>query len=197
MSFFACVSCESAPKEMIQKKYAKQLVNEYVRDMELKYQLKNTSMAWGMYGGILDLIGPGFATYEKIDIPTARRLILELSGELIKRVNESEELRPYLKNYPFTVQNVKILLGYNGDEPIAENELEHALAKNGIIYYKNIDKQANRFRTVFKETYEQALQENNARLLKTTESKSDQIGLENSTNQEALADTLADHKNAK
>ena len=55
---------------------------------------------WGMRDGILSSLGPRFTINEKIDIPKVRKLTIELANDLIKRVNNSKKLRPYLKNYP-------------------------------------------------------------------------------------------------
>jgi len=150
--FFSC-----GPKRSIQEKYADILVNKYIEDVETKYHLRCTSITWGMYEGILRLIGPRFATHEKLNIPRSRELIIELSNELIKRVNESEELRPYLKNYPFTFQNIGMTVTYRGDEPLGNNELEFSFLKKGLIYYEDTDLETKRYKVVHRETFEEAV----------------------------------------
>ena len=101
---------------------------------------------------------PRFGTYEKLDISRARQLTVELANELIKRVNDSEKLRPYLKNYPFTIENVQIAVGYNGQKPIVDGELEYSSLIKGIIRYKDRDANTQKFHTIHQESYEEATQ---------------------------------------
>jgi len=132
--FLALFSCKPAePKRSIQNRYSKELVNKYLEDTAEKYGFFCEGVKWGMYGGILRLIGPCFVTNEKLDIFKTRKLIVELTVELIDRVNDSEKLRPYLVQYPFTFQNIEMTIAYRREEVIENNELEFAYLKDGII----------------------------------------------------------------
>ena len=60
-------------------------------------------------GGFLNKVNEisiGFTMKVDIDIPTARKILIEMSQDLVARINASEEIRPFLKNYPFKLSNL-------------------------------------------------------------------------------------------
>ena len=63
-------------------------------------------------GGGLDRINSfsfTFSTNQKLDINFSRKLFVELSSEILTRVNKNEEIVPYLIEYPFTARHLDSL----------------------------------------------------------------------------------------
>ena len=151
------LACEHKSQKPIQETYAEELVGQYIKNVESKYNLHLTSMAWGMYGGTVNLLGPGFGTKEGLDVSRSRQLLLELASELINCVNQSEKLRPYLKNYLFTIENVQITLSYRGNNP-NQQAVKLAFLKESTITYEKIDDKTDKYETLFRESYDEAIQ---------------------------------------
>lgn len=93
-----------------------------------------------------------------------RELLVIVTEDLLDRYNQDNEIRPNLKNYPFTTENLWIgitVVDPNGigiHNPGNSREYLYAIYQfGGRVEYdiKNDEKLA--LQTVFKETYEEAL----------------------------------------
>src|SRR5690349_1050648 len=71
-----------------------------------KHQMELISVGGGMNGSVY-MIGLGFEIHHPMDRAEARERIVDCVEELLRTVNENEEIRPFLKNYPFTTKNVQ------------------------------------------------------------------------------------------
>jgi hypothetical protein len=49
-----------------------------------------------------------YASFEKVDIKEARRLLFDISEDALNIINANEEMRPYLSDYPYTFKNLDI-----------------------------------------------------------------------------------------
>jgi len=145
-------------KQLTDEQHADKLMEVYVENIEAKYPLKCIGVTWGMYGGVLELAGPRFITYELMDASITRQMIVELSKDLIERINSSKELRHCLKNFPFTYENVNIAIGYRYEyvknKPDA---LIYAFSKKGKISYFVTDPETKKYKIVLRETLEEAV----------------------------------------
>jgi hypothetical protein len=70
----------------------------------------------GVHGGMMGsvyIIGLSFQIHHPLDRDEARALIVDSVEELLAAVNSNEEIRPYLKDYPFTTKNVELSIYSN------------------------------------------------------------------------------------
>ena len=107
------------------------------------------------------LINIGFAYYgEPIMIDQARKLIVTIAEEFLTKINANETLRPYLKNYPFTIHNMSIAL-YCYD--FRGNEINHPYlntvhnVKNQIGYMTQDPENHYKFKEKIYRPYEEEL----------------------------------------
>lgn len=89
-----------------------------VREVSNKYEkqfrgLKFAGISESAPGGKYRNIGISFDYYGKISKDKARKILVESSTELLEKINANVELRPYLKNYPFTRDDVTISIFVN------------------------------------------------------------------------------------
>lgn len=95
-----------------------------------------------------------------VDISTARRLIVECVQEFLADINNNEQLRPYLKVFPFTPANVEISIIFsdpNGGR-VFDPVLEVVAAHGGKVYYRTVDPNDHyKYKSKTDETYEEAL----------------------------------------
>ncbi len=108
----------------------------------------------------IEMLALSFQCLREVDLNTARELIVYSVQTLMAEVNENEEIRPYLKNYPFTSKNVEIrIFCYQPDASnVALHKLEIISSINGIIkYYPRGPDKYKMEEPILTETYEEAL----------------------------------------
>ena len=117
----------------------------------------------GTGGGMMHdirMMAMGFQFFHEVDLKEARELVVYAVREYLSDINNNEEVRPYLRNYPFTAKNVEIQIWiYNpdGSDPSLE-KIYYISAINGVLtYYLDLPKTYSR-KAICKETYEEALQ---------------------------------------
>lgn len=98
---------------------ARKILNECSKEVEKKYKLKRIttggSLAYDVRQVVIGFLYPAEAT-----IPEARRIYVEIAEVFIKKYNGSKELRPYLRDYPFTLEHLALSIYFRnpkGDQP--------------------------------------------------------------------------------
>lgn len=139
----------------------KSLIDKFIIKVENLHGVKLVGIGGGEDDGIW-LYTFYFDYFKPIDKRTARLLILDISNVFLSLVNENEEIRPYLKNYPFDTKNIYIaVISY------ASNKREYtyepyigvvSIGERGIAYKTNDPDNLYQYKSDTEETYEQALE---------------------------------------
>lgn len=101
-----------------------------------------------------------FNFYKVVDITIARQLLIDSVQEYLSAINASQKVRPYLHNYPFTAENVEIVIYfYNPDRNnVSSGEINIAAANQGkVVYYIDYPDKYT-LKAMHEETYEEAVQ---------------------------------------
>ncbi len=112
-----------------------------------------------MMNGI-EMLALKFEYAEEVDLPKARHLLITAVQTYLNQINQSKELRRYLKPYPFTANNINI--GIYVHKPDGSNVEKHKLyyisAIDGTLFYyrDNIIKNYPRI-LFYQESYEEAV----------------------------------------
>lgn len=96
---------------------------------------------------------------EEVDLSAARSLITSAIECYLNEINQNQEIRKYLKNYPFTARNIQIGIYIHKPDgsDVHKDKLYYISAINGILYYY-INDPKNQSRIIFhQETYAEAL----------------------------------------
>jgi len=105
-----------------------------------------------------------FFDYQKpVDIETGRVLLIAAAEKFAAEINSNKAIRPYLDKYPFGPQNIEIhisLLDQNGKD-VEPGKLSFLFAHEGVLEYKIDNLKTKLFTTIYKETYEEALEKLN------------------------------------
>ena len=141
-----------------------ELVNETIgRTAKLirdKYGLKPCGSGAAMPGGPIQKLNLCFDTKSVKTREELRVLLIQTAHEMVKLVVENEEMQQYLKDPPFTIRNVQIII-YNEDgsgEDLLDPEISSAQIVNGNLDYATIDPEDTyTYKNWYKETYEEAL----------------------------------------
>lgn len=144
------------------------MANEIMANVA-KTLTKRHGMDWigeggGMMGSVY-LIKLRFQIHHAMDREEARKRVIDCVQELLAAVNANEEIRPYLKNYPFTEKNVNIAIftTYPDGSEVFDPYIKVVSAnEQGKIFFRTDDLESSRkkctFKSVYEESYSQAVE---------------------------------------
>jgi hypothetical protein len=160
ISIFSC--CSLLVDSSFEQNYEK-IADAITNKTAEKFKREKALYLIGIGGGMMDdikMMSMDFNYYREVDFDAARALLVYCVEEYLAAINGSEEVRPYLHNYPFTAKNIEIRLYFykpNGrDLPLGK--LSIASAIKGTVKYKVDNPNGYTLDTVRTETYEEALQ---------------------------------------
>ena len=98
-----------------------------------------------------------FIAYQRATIEQARKLEVEVTEKLLKRVNEHEKIRPFLREYPFKAGRIGIMIAFEKSENTNYKDGSVALIFQGRnkIFYRRADKNG-KLMDLHEEPYEEA-----------------------------------------
>jgi len=99
-----------------------------------------------------------FNYYQVVNLEEARKLIGFIISEYLSDINNNQEIRPYLHEYPFTAKNVEIrIFIYNLDRSkVSPEKIYYVSAIDGIIDYYIRGPEKYSRKAIQEETYEEA-----------------------------------------
>lgn len=112
------------------------LLASFTEDMQEQYGLKNWSIGGNWMNGINE-IGGKFVLRQYITQEEARQLLVEVTEKLLSAVNSHEKLRPYLKEYPFPSNLLKIRICCEEQKyhPFPDVRMESIILNENIVTY--------------------------------------------------------------
>ena len=114
----------------------------------------------------IDKLSLTFISYTTPSIDQARKLYLDIVNRFIARINEDEEIHPYLIDYPMTHRDLKICILFSGlpESEMADYVTVISMGEYGKkfeekpIYYFKYDYEQQRSNIFFEETFEEAVE---------------------------------------
>ncbi len=105
----------------------------------------------------IQMMAMSFNYYHEVDLTMARKLLVYAIEEYLSEINNNEEVKSYLHEYPFTVKNIKInIFVYNPDKSRLSPEKIYLISsvEGKVSYYV---RDADSRKAICKETYEEAI----------------------------------------
>lgn len=141
-----------------------QLVNNILaktaRIIKDKYYLKPSGEGVAMPGGPIQELTLCFDTKYPYTKEQLRESLIKVAQELLNQVNENTEIQKFIKEPPFTIKNIQIII-YNHDKNgrgLRDPEISNAQISQGILDYSTIDpKDSFKYKNEYEESYEEAL----------------------------------------
>jgi hypothetical protein len=125
-----------------------QILTSFQEEMKREHNLFFRSIGWMVAGNSTSDISEirTKCTYRySVDCQEARALMLLTTEKLLAALNNSEILKPYLKDYPFSANGIKLRMLFRkekyfvGDVPYYDGSMESAvLSDDNITYYHHI-----------------------------------------------------------
>lgn len=160
MVFATC--CDSPrienPYTLSQKELA---VSQVIKKAFVQLKNEKNLYPFGTAGRMMNqikMLGLSLHYYEPIDIEQARELLVYSTTLFLKMINDNEQIRPYLQNYPFTSENIQIRIYLqmpDGSEP-ETGKLTIAEMLEGNLEYVVRNCETNRLTMLYEETFDEA-----------------------------------------
>jgi len=132
------------------------VIDKSVEEITKKYGFSPIGV--GM-SGKFEGAGLSFRVYRPLRKDEARRILFDCAEILLKNINSSKKLQPYLNSYPFTLQNVGITI-YSTNEnyvPFSHPYPSVSCIGNGELIFRTKEEGKEfGYKEVTKETYEEA-----------------------------------------
>lgn len=136
------------------------ILNKTAAIIKNKYGIRPCGEGATMPGGPVQGLMLCFNTTHPLTKKELRKLVIESAHTLMSQVNENREIQEFLKNKPFTILNVEIII-YNHDKngrEVFDPGISVAQTLQGNLMYCTTDKSDTfRFEKCLEETYEDAL----------------------------------------
>lgn len=157
------ISCTNDPYKGLSTstKHSYGFISKFASEMNDKYGLSpfGSGGKGGDPGKYLGMY-VAFQSNKPILKDEARRLILSISEEFLKKINENEEIRPQLQNFPFTIKNIEVAIFFTNPDGTDAKDPYIGVVGNteGKIRYKTNDPDKEYgYKTWEEETYEEAV----------------------------------------
>lgn len=126
-----------------------------------KHKMDVIGVSGGMMGSVY-IIGLRFQIHHPMDRNEARERIVDCVEEMLAAVNANEEIRPFLKNFPFTEKNIDIAIFTNypdGREVFDPDVRVVSVNKLGYVTYRTEEPNGHlyEYKSVYRELYSEAL----------------------------------------
>ncbi len=122
--------------------YVDEITNDFVKEMEnetgLSCRGSGGSMPYDVEEFDIMLVGYRRATQEE-----ARALMVTAIQKLLKKINEHEKIRPFLREYPFTESRASISIAFqtNHGRRYLDGSIALAFNARNKIFYERAEKQ--------------------------------------------------------
>ena len=142
------------------EKISDKITAKTAKKLSKKYQLDPAGSGGSMMHDV-EMLALSFNCYRPLSIDESRRLVVGCVNEYLNSVNENKEIRPYLHNFPFTEENLEIVIFFyenNNFKDVQPGQVSCASTVKGKIFYHTKDSQDEyKLETLHQETYEEAL----------------------------------------
>lgn len=156
--FCFLMTCNSLHAE---QKYIK-LVDRITGKFSKELKNEKNMYLFGYGGSMMNDVEEVFMSFhivQQATIQEARQLFVEVAERYLARINEDEKLRPYLHNFPFTIDNLDLGIGFENEMRQPHNDLAYVVycKRTGNIIYNANDPKEDMFYKVYEEPYEEAV----------------------------------------
>ncbi|KIC73307.1 hypothetical protein DB42_CC00180 [Neochlamydia sp. EPS4] len=148
-------------EEPKQAKFVSEILDKASKKLRSKYDMRTIGTGIGMPDGVVTMLALSFEKTGPLSREEGRRIIVDCVQEMLQIINTHERIRPYLKNYPFTPNDIKIAIflkdpsGYNIYYP---HFGALSSTKAQIDYMFTASENPNRYMKIEEEKFEEALE---------------------------------------
>ncbi len=162
MLFFLCFLFTSfMHKEPEYCKMVDKLVSNYVNQIAKPHQLTFAAYGGAMMDDIQE-ITMRFISNKEMNVDQARELYVMMMESFLQRVNSSQELRPFMHNYPFEITNINLTIDFENSSGRITNDGHVAMifiGRNQELLFRGYNSDNEDFYSLCREPYAKALKQ--------------------------------------
>ncbi|MBA3722575.1 MAG: hypothetical protein H0W88_09265 [Parachlamydiaceae bacterium] len=165
LTFLLCCFSTLSSFSFFSKKKNHTQIADQITNKVAPYLAKKHNMEWiGKGGGMMGcvyMMSLSYKIYQPLDQENARRILVDCTEVFLKAINQDEEIRPYLKNYPFTIENVEITLfsSYPNGQNAYDPYVAVATTENhNVVFYTKSPNKKYGYNSEYEEPYAKALE---------------------------------------
>jgi hypothetical protein len=139
--------------------YADEIIHSFEKQIKKEFGFKCEASGGSMPYDV-EKISMKFVANRCATIEEARELEVKITEKFIKCINAHEKIRPFLREYPFTVDRATVMISFNIPKKfsLSNDYVEVVFQGKSTIYYNATNrKNPNIYDTLKKEPYEEAL----------------------------------------
>lgn len=159
---FLSLSQCSMSEDYTEPEYVRQayyIINKTGKKLERRHNMTVVGTG-GRMMNCVELMRLAFNINKPLSKEESRKIILDCTSEFLREINSDQEIRPYLVQFPFRVENINISI-FTHDEQgrnLYDPDITVVLIDNGEITYLTDDRENKyRFKSEYVESYEDAL----------------------------------------
>jgi hypothetical protein len=120
---------------------AQKIRDDLEKKLSKRHNMEMTSFSGGL-ANCVNSLGLGFKIQAPLDKDEIRRILIDCVEEFLSAINSNEKLRPFLKNYPFTSNEIRISISIvdKTGKVIFDPEISIAIASQGKLRYTTSQK---------------------------------------------------------
>jgi hypothetical protein len=156
LALFFFGSCED--EAMPHSKEARRVMSVFIAKVQKKHGLFLTSSG----GALMEDVKAVFLSFgleKRVSVEEARELYVKIAQELLAEINTDEGIRPYLRKYPFDMNDIKLGLsfydGYLKEPP--ENYVVYVFNNKNKINYSKQEPKKLGFSRITSEVFSEAV----------------------------------------
>jgi len=118
-------------------KYVKEIVKAFANDIENEFEGIHYTGSGGSMPKDVEKIDVIFVAYRNATVEEARKIEVTAIQKLVKRINEHEKIRPFLREYPFRPTRVGVSVSFRdeNDERPHDGSVAYVCFAKNIIFY--------------------------------------------------------------
>jgi hypothetical protein len=134
---FICVGCifSACAKPPPHAKEAQNVVKEFGLQIEHAIGLHSLGSGGFYTNKKVDSFYIDFEIVKNLSEAEAKALLKEVVETLVTFVNQNESVRPYLKNYPISANEISVSIAFIDEKRAPQKELSQIHLFDGVIYY--------------------------------------------------------------
>lgn len=124
--------------------YVDEIVDTFSKEMEKEYEIRCCGSGGSMPYNV-EKIEVLFSASRKATIEEARKIEINGLKKLLNHVNKHEKIRPYLKEYPFNLERVRVSISFypsNNGRPL-DGSVAHVFFSGKKIFYDKAEVQVD------------------------------------------------------
>lgn len=162
LSLLFCACNDSKNNRYVPARYV-EIADEILTEMEQKLSNKYHMRVTGTTAGLMkcvNLLGLSFKIRGPLTQEQLRVIIVGCVEEFLSTINANEEIRPYLRTYPFTAEGIEItifMIDAQGRE-LYDPDIGVASQRHGELTYMTTDRTDTfKYKSIVSESYDDAL----------------------------------------